>query len=476
MVYICFEKYIMSILSKKDCDDFMIQFDNEFLSQYPDYDLPSKRYLKYSICTRSLHNTLQLKNVGEYDSVEPIQLFRIQSVLSTKPYVIWQNLHEIKTDLLDLLERDVYSSENQSVNPIQNSKITDTHKIEKPTENIQIITESTPKSLSDLLKIIEQNPLEPNATYNIDLKTLHYVKPELIELNSFIGLSSLKTAIVEQILYYFQRFDDVSDYKHTVISGSPGTGKTEIARILGRMYSKMGIFKTSKKDQPIFKKVTRTDLVAGYLGQTAIKTNRAIQDSLGGVLFIDEAYSLGCNRNSGNANDTEGENTSDSYSKECADTLCEALSNHKDDLMVIIAGYEKELTKHFFTLNRGLESRFNWRFIIDNYCPRELYLILLKKIEDAGWKLSIEEKECIQFFEKHKEYFKFNGRDVEVLFFKMKIAHSKRVFGKALSTLKELDMGDLENGYQIYIQNKRKTDDDNETKKSIQNAIQFMYC
>jgi len=458
----------MNLLSKKDCDNLINQINNDFLSKFPDHILPSKKYSKLLFHPLSLHNTYQILDASE---TGPIALSNVKSVLSTKPYICWQKYHEVKVDLLDLLEKEVSQqlttfNSNSIQNTIQNSTQMD--------NKIQIITETPPKSLNDLLKIIDENPIEPNATYNIDLKTLHLIKPELLELNSFIGLSSLKTAIVEQILYYFQRFDDVSDFKHTVISGSPGTGKTEIAKIIGRMYSKMGIFKTSKKDQPVFKKVTRHDLVAGYLGQTAIKTNRAIQDSLGGVLFIDEAYSLGCNRNSGGAIDGDGENSSDSYSKECADTLCEALSNHKDDLMVIIAGYEKELTKHFFTLNRGLESRFNWRFTIEDYCPRELYQILLKKIEDAGWKLLIGEKDCIQFFEKHKDDFKFNGRDVEVLFFKVKIAHSKRVFGKAISNSKELNMSDLENGYQIYIQNKKKTED--ETKKSIQNAIQFMYC
>jgi hypothetical protein len=100
------------------------------------------------------------------------------------------------------------------------------------------------------------------------------------------------------------------------------------------MYSKVGIL---KKD--IFKKVTRTDLIAGYLGQTALKTSKVIADSIGGCLFIDEAYSLADN---------------DIYSKECIDTLCEALSDHKDDLMVIIAGYENELDATFFKANSGL--------------------------------------------------------------------------------------------------------------------------
>jgi stage V sporulation protein K len=93
----------------------------------------------------------------------------------------------------------------------------------------------------------------------------------------------------------------------------------------------LGILKNN-----VFRKVTRNDLVAGYLGQTAIKTKNVIQDCLGGVLFIDEAYAM--------ANSYED----DSFSKECIDTLCEALSDHKNNLMVIIAGYENELNNSFF--------------------------------------------------------------------------------------------------------------------------------
>ncbi|NBR98478.1 MAG: AAA family ATPase, partial [Betaproteobacteria bacterium] len=113
-----------------------------------------------------------------------------------------------------------------------------------------------------------------------------------------------------------------------------GTGKTEIAKIIGQIFSKLGILKKGT-----FRKVTRSDLIAGYLGQTAIKTNDVINDCLGGVLFIDEAYSLG------------NSEKKDSFSKECIDTLCEALSNHKDNFMVIIAGYENELKECFFNYN-----------------------------------------------------------------------------------------------------------------------------
>jgi len=105
-------------------------------------------------------------------------------------------------------------------------------------------------------------------------------------------------------------------------------------------------------------------LVAGYLGQTAIKTTKVITDSIGGCLFIDEAYSLAYN---------------DIYSKECVDTLCEALSDRKDDLMVIIAGYDDELNETLFKSNSGLRSRFIWKFTIDGYNANEMNRIISKK-------------------------------------------------------------------------------------------------
>jgi SpoVK/Ycf46/Vps4 family AAA+-type ATPase len=182
------------------------------------------------------------------------------------------------------------------------------------------------------------------------------------------------------------------DFLHTVISGPPGTGKTEIAKLMGKIYSKLGIL-----SKGTFKKVTRSDLIAGYLGQTAIKTREVVQESLGGVLFIDEAYSLG---------NTEKR---DSFSKECIDTLCEALSDHKDNWMVIIAGYEEELNDCFFNYNRGLDSRFTWRFHTDEYGAEELYLIFLKKVNDIGWivlKSEREKKIDVKWFEKNKNHFK----------------------------------------------------------------------
>ena len=195
-------------------------------------------------------------------------------------------------------------------------------------------------SIGDILKVLADYEYSEDTEYNIDLKVLTQIQPELAELNSMVGLTQFKNDIVNQLLYFVQRLHVGTnpDFMHTVLSGPPGTGKTEIAMILGRMYSKIGIL-----EKNTFKKVTRSDLVAGYLGQTAIKTRKVIDECLGGCLFIDEAYAL--------ANDYG----SDSFSRECIDTLCEALSAHKGELMVIVAGYKDELKNTFFKANRGME-------------------------------------------------------------------------------------------------------------------------
>lgn len=295
-------------------------------------------------------------------------------------------------------------------------------------------------NITDLLTLIDTYKEDPSIKYNINMKALHSIKEPLEELNNMIGMKQLKNNIVDQILYFVQELhrnkDSSGEFLHTVIYGPPGTGKTEIAKIMGKIYSKIGILSNGT-----FKKVTRSDLVAGYLGQTALKTKEVIKEALGGVLFIDEAYSLG------------NPEKKDSFSKECIDTLCEALSDNKDNLMVIIAGYEKELKDCFFSFNQGLDSRFTWRFKTDDYTYEDLYNIFLKKVKDIGWQIHDNSNITSDWFKKNKDYFKFYGRDIETLLSKTKIAHSKRVFCLTESEKKKLTTKDLDKGFEAYLNN-----------------------
>ena len=312
------------------------------------------------------------------------------------------------------------------------------------------------ETIDDILSLIEKYPLKWDTEYNINMNALHKIKDPLTKLNNMIGMLSLKNAIVDQILYFIQDFhinnsSNGNDFLHTVIYGPPGTGKTEIAKIIGKVYSKIGILKKN-----IFKKVTRSDLIAGYLGQTAIKTKNVIEKSLGGVLFIDEAYALG------------NVEKRDSFAKECIDTLCEALSDYKDNLMVIIAGYEDELNKCFFEYNQGLDSRFTWRFKTNDYTHEELYLIFKKKINEIGWTLN--SKITPEWFKNKMEYFKYYGRDMETLLAKIKIAHSKRVFCLDKTYKKNINKKDMNKGFDMFISNdevKKRKNDDNDFYKQM---------
>jgi len=303
------------------------------------------------------------------------------------------------------------------------------------TEFVEIDVEL--RDLDDLLRLIEDHPKIANVEYSIDMEALYRIHDPLKELSGMVGMTRLKNCIVDQVIYYVQGFHRLgtgeNDFMHTVIYGPPGTGKTEIAKIIGKVFSRLGILSAGT-----FRKVTRADLIAGYLGQTAIKTRDVIREALGGVLFIDEAYALG--------NDEKN----DSFAKECIDTLCEALSDHKESIMVIVAGYEDELQKCFFNFNDGLESRFSWRFHTDDYTADELRRIFLKKVSDSGW--SIEHGEIVseQWFAEHMPLFKYAGRDMETLLAKTKICHSRRVFCKSQAKKTRLLMEDIQRGLELY--------------------------
>jgi SpoVK/Ycf46/Vps4 family AAA+-type ATPase len=340
---------------------------------------------------------------------EPFSLFQSK-------YSIWQTKHEADVDFLL----------SPNIRP-------------KP----RVIIDASMQTISDVISVIENTEYSENNEYNIDLKALCNIKSELIQLNSMIGMESMKKSVLEQLIYFVQELHvgkdkETSDFKHTVIYGPPGTGKTEIAKIIGKMYSKLGILKNN-----IFKKVTRNDLIAGYLGQTAIKTRKVIDECIGGVIFIDEAYSLA---------NSERE---DSYSKECLDILCESLSDHKNDLMVIIAGYEDELNDTFFRVNKGLESRFIWRFTMEEYNAKELLQIFKKKVLEIGWIFENETSIVEKWFEDKKANFKHFGRDMELLLTYVKIGHGRRVYGKDSELRKKITLEDMNQGYDVFLKNKR---------------------
>jgi len=182
-------------------------------------------------------------------------------------------------------------------------------------------------------------------------------------------------------------------------------------------------------------------LVGQYLGQSAIKTQKAIDSAKGSVLLIDEAYSLG------------NSEQRDSFSKECIDTINQNLSEEKSEFICIIVGYKNSLKECFFSYNAGLERRFPFRYTIDEYTHEDLMKIFKKLLVDYKWELDAEEKKLLKFFEENRKVFEFNGGDLETLIQNAKITHSRRVFTLDSDVKKKLTIEDLENGLKAMMDN-----------------------
>ena len=289
------------------------------------------------------------------------------------------------------------------------------------------------KTLQDLIDL--GNKFDRTKRYEFDMYKLNKMVPAMVKINNFIGMSSIKNHLVDHILFYLQsdNFKIIDkDIMHTVITGPPGVGKTEFAKALGELYLSMGILTNNK-----FVKVTRADLVAKYLGQTAIKTKEKIKSCLGGVMFIDEVYSLG-NRE-----------LRDSFAKEAIDTLNEHLTDMKDNLICIVAGYKDEVNDCFFAYNKGLHSRFPIRFEIEGYDYKELFQIFKQKVEKSLWKL--DEKIDDTFFKNKMKDLKYFGRDIENLLTQIKRVHSRRVFTRKLEEKTLITKEDMNNGLNQFL-------------------------
>ncbi len=292
------------------------------------------------------------------------------------------------------------------------------------------------ETIEDLINLGKQYNLKYKLLkkrYNINLRVLSDLVEPLTELNNMIGMKNIKQSIFDKIILYLQGLDNKNtDFLHTVIYGAPGMGKTEVAKIIGKIYTKMGLL--SKGD---FKEVGLTDLKAGYVGQSELKTQKVFDEAKGCVLFMDEAYSLG------------SDDKLDQYSQGIIDIINPYLDKYKDDFIFIVAGYKDDLQHRFFRGNQGLRSRFGLWLEIDDYKGNDLLQIFKKKVKDYNWNLK-DDDITSKFFEEHLKDFKYFGRDIENLFSKCKISHAKRVLYGKPEDKKIITKSDLEEGFKIY--------------------------
>ena len=244
---------------------------------------------------------------------------------------------------------------------------------------------------------------------------------ELLDhLNSLIGLKAVKQEVQQIInLIKVQKKGEEFGEKlpplslHLVFFGNPGTGKTTVARLLAKIYKSLGVLSTGQMVE-----VDRGGLVAGYVGQTAIKTQEVIDKAMGGILFIDEAYSL-----------THGKGETD-FGQEAVDTILKAMEDHRDDFIVIVAGYP-DLMREFVVSNPGLKSRFNQFINFEDYTPDELKEIFMFQCRNQGLLLA---DDCDMYLTQHFEEMYSNraddyanGRDVRNYFEKVIKARANRL-------------------------------------------------
>ena len=290
------------------------------------------------------------------------------------------------------------------------------------------------RAAKKLLEEMEgQDVLSPQAP-----KTTAEKSPEkpnldklLEELDSLVGLDKIKQNVRSLInlakvrkLREEQGMPIPTMSLHLVFMGNPGTGKTTVARLIAQLYYAIGVL---SKGQLV--EVDRSGLVAGFVGQTATKTAEAVKKAIGGVLFVDEAYSL-----------VSAEGAND-FGHEAIETILKAMEDNRNDLVVIVAGYE-ELMEKFIESNPGLESRFNRYFVFEDYTGNQLYEIFASMCHKNQYQLDTEaEAFSRRFFhdlyDTRDENFG-NARYVRNVFENMIYVHSDRV--AALESLTKEDL------------------------------------
>ncbi len=296
------------------------------------------------------------------------------------------------------------------------------------------ISEQEEKLLNEILGQANSTTFYNNEIANDTLELA------MSDLNQLIGLEEVKETVIN-IIDFLQiqkarekeKLPKVAHSLHSVFTGPPGTGKTSVARILSRIYKHTGLLEKGHLVE-----TDRAGLVAGYVGQTSAKVDEIVNKSLGGVLFIDEAYSLASNNFSGN-----------DYGKEALEILLKRMEDYRDRFIVIVAGYPDEM-KNFIESNPGLKSRFNQYISFDHYPPEELIQIFNSFCSKYSFYLSEEAAEKVadifEMADDKKTNSYGNAREARNLFEHIlrlqasRLVNSKEINAKTLSEIREEDI------------------------------------
>lgn len=270
----------------------------------------------------------------------------------------------------------------------------------------------------------------------------------LIQLQNLVGMYKLKSQVVDLLMYVTTKLNQPNEYYHCIITGSPGLGKSTVIEILAEIYAGLGITKSNH-----IVRVKRKDLVAKYLGQTAHQTTAKLEEAIGGVLVMDEAYQLA----------TKKADDKDSYADEAINVINQYLSERCGEFVCMLAGY-KDRIENVLSYNEGLSSRFPYRFDLEPYDYKELFDILKKIAMDNGWQINTE---CLSVIKEHHDIFKSYGRDMQILFQLSKIAVSRGIWHSNKRPIRLIDSQCLQDAVSMYKENNTNVEQNDIRKISM---------
>ena len=407
---------------KKECINYLsyLSASNGVISEYEAAFI--QEYFDYVISAEDLRAYIDSNNTytTEFEQKEPEMLLSFLSQDNEKykeQGELTSSYGEAYISVFECLGKEFLVCDGESTQEEVNDFTTYTTMLRTCKNRVAIF----PNKTKSAIKTDEIYPGQNIPKFNENGEREESLEDLIEELNNLVGLQVVKNDVNSLIhlqeikqLRKSRGLKEIPVSNHLVFYGNPGTGKTTVARLLARIYHVMGILSKGQ-----FVEVDRSGLVAGYVGQTALKVQEVVEKSLGGVLFIDEAYAL---TYSNNGND---------YGQEAVDTLLKAMEDHRDDFIVIVAGYP-ELMARFVDSNPGLRSRFNKYINFEDYKVDELCKIFKIMCKNSGYtptEAALEYATAV-FENKYKHRGKnfANAREVRNFFEKAMMRQADRLF------------------------------------------------